>query len=161
MLRTIARAAALLLVVALLAAAAGLAWAHLAIRRERPPLPAPEVVARAIASEDGPIAVSMIDTARQAMPRSAVLDPGRDPTPDAAYVMSHPSFVLEWADGRILLVDAGMTRDEAIAFGKPAEWVAGAEPIAPEESVAERLGPELAPSPAPSSPTCTATTSAA
>jgi len=74
------------------------------------------------------------------MPRSAVLDRSRDPHPQSSYVMSHPSFVLEWADGRILLIDLGMTRVGAAAFGTPLETLGGAAPIEPHFSVAERLG---------------------
>jgi glyoxylase-like metal-dependent hydrolase (beta-lactamase superfamily II) len=77
------------------------------------------------------------------MPRSAVLDASLDPTPSAPYVMSHPSFVLEWADGRMFLIDAGMDHDSAVAFGRPIEWLSGGEPIQPLISSAERLGAAL------------------
>jgi glyoxylase-like metal-dependent hydrolase (beta-lactamase superfamily II) len=130
--------AALLLLVLFLAL--GLGWAHLAIRRERAPLPAPAELAAGFASEDRPIRLTWINTASQKMPRSAVLDASRDPNGSEPYTMSFPSFVLEWADGRILLVDAGMPRADAISFGPPAEWVAGADPIAVLGSVGEQLG---------------------
>ena len=74
------------------------------------------------------------------MPRSAVLDPGQDPQPNEPYVMSHPSFVLEWADGRILLVDVGMTRNGAIEFGGPIEKLGGGKPIEPHGAAADGLG---------------------
>jgi glyoxylase-like metal-dependent hydrolase (beta-lactamase superfamily II) len=127
----------LLLVVAL---AIALGWAHLAIRNERAPLPDPAAIAAAPASDDRPTRLTWINTATQPMPRSEVLDPDGDPRAAERYVMSHPSFVLEWVDGRILLVDAGMPRDEAIRFGAPLEWAAHAEPIAPIGSVREQLG---------------------
>jgi len=129
----------LLLVVAL---AVGLTWAHVAIRRERAPLPdVGEVVAMAKRPDaDRPVALFWINTATQAMPRAAVLDPRRDPNPEAPYRMSHPAFVLAWADGRLLLVDTGMTHDEAISFGRVIELVAGASPIEPHGSVASHLG---------------------
>jgi glyoxylase-like metal-dependent hydrolase (beta-lactamase superfamily II) len=114
-----------------------LVWAHWEIRRERTPLPAPESLA---AAEGGPVRLWYINTASQEMPRGAVLDSARDPRPDAPYVMSHASFVLEWDDGRILLIDAGMTRDGAVAFGRPIEVLGGGRPIAPLGSVVERLG---------------------
>ena len=41
------------------------------------------------------------------MPRSSVIEPALDPTPDADYVMTHPAFVLAWPDGRLFLFDAG------------------------------------------------------
>ena len=134
---------ALLVLLALGVGSAALAWAHWSIRREGAPLPAPEAV-RAVGTSDaaGPVRAFWIATARQPMPRAAVLDARRDPEPDAAYVMTHPAFVLEWADGRILLVDAGMTREGARDFGAPLEMVAGAAPIEPLGSVAEQLGAE-------------------
>jgi glyoxylase-like metal-dependent hydrolase (beta-lactamase superfamily II) len=130
----------LLLALVVVAGGVGLVWAHASIRRERAALPAPAVVDAALAVDDAPVRLSVVNTASQPMPRSAVLEAGRDPTPDAPYVMSHPAFVLEWSDGRILLVDSGMTREGAESFGKPLEWLAGAQPIVPHGSAAEQLG---------------------
>jgi glyoxylase-like metal-dependent hydrolase (beta-lactamase superfamily II) len=121
-------------------AGAGVTWAHLAIRRERAPLPELDAVQGAAVNDAGPVRVAMINTASQPMPRSGVLDSGRDPTPGEPYVMSHAAFVLEWPDGRLLLVDAGMTRDAAIAFGGTVEMLGGAEPMQALASTAERLG---------------------
>jgi glyoxylase-like metal-dependent hydrolase (beta-lactamase superfamily II) len=119
-----------------------LTWAHHGIRLERGPLPtAGDVVAAASGDPDRPVRLSVIETARQRMPRSAVLDPARDPSPDAPYEMTHPAFVLEWADGRILLVDTGMPPEEAVEFGRPLEWMAGAAPMEPIGAVATQLGP--------------------
>jgi glyoxylase-like metal-dependent hydrolase (beta-lactamase superfamily II) len=119
---------------------AGLVWAHVAIRRERAPLPPPASLF-SDASGAGPTRVSVINTASQAMPRAAVLDVARDPKTNAPYVMSHPSFVLEWADGKILLVDTGMSRAAAVSFGKPIETMSGGAAIVPLGSAAEQLGP--------------------
>lgn len=122
-------------------AAGGLFWAHAAIRRERVPLPPRmEVTLGAALFQDLPVRLTIINTASQPMPRSAVLDPARDPRPNDRYVMSHPSFVLEWQDGRILLIDVGMTRQGSVDFGRPLEWLGGAAPLQPLGSVAERLG---------------------
>lgn len=118
----------------------GLGWAHLAIRNEHAPLPSPAELATGFASEDRPVRLSWINTASQKMPRSAVLDSSQDPNGSEPYTMSFPAFVLEWADGRILLVDAGMPRADAITFGPPAEWAAGADPIEPHQSLADGLG---------------------
>jgi len=123
------------------AAAVGLGWAHLAVRRERGPLPEIEVVRGALLPvADGPVRAFFVNSASQAMPRSAVLDSVHDPRPEAKYVMSHPVFVLEWADGRLLLIDAGMTRAGAVQFGQRIRWLSGGELIQPHRSVAERLG---------------------
>jgi glyoxylase-like metal-dependent hydrolase (beta-lactamase superfamily II) len=129
-----------LVLLAVVGLAVGLGWAHLAIRRERAPLPEAAALAAAPASPDRPARLTWINTGTQPMPRAAVLDPDGDPRGADPYVMSHPSFVLEWADGRILLVDAGMPRDDAAAFGAPLEWAAGASPLTPLGSVAEQLG---------------------
>jgi len=130
-----------LVAVSALGLAALLTWAHHGIRLERGPLPTAEEIAAAAADEpDRPLRLSVIETARQIMPRSAVLDPERDPSPDAPYQMTHAAFVLEWADGRILLVDAGMPPDEAAAFGKPLEWLADAAPMQPIAELSTQLG---------------------
>jgi glyoxylase-like metal-dependent hydrolase (beta-lactamase superfamily II) len=122
-------------------AAGGLAWAHVAIRRERTPLPPRTSVTFAPAgARELPVRLTYINTASQPMPRSAVLSARDDPRRNEPYVMSHPSFVLEWADGRMLLVDAGMTRDGAREFGRLLGPLGGAGPIQPLTSVAERLG---------------------
>lgn len=130
----------LLLTGAVAAVAVILTWDHIDVRREGAPVPTAADVA-AVGASDGPVRLSWIDTARQRMPRSAVLDVGRDPTPDAPYVMSHPSFVLEWADGRLLLVDVGMTRDGAVTFGELISMLGTAEPIEPLRATADALGP--------------------
>lgn len=114
--------------------------AHLAIRRERAPLPTASQLLAA-SDDDIPVRLSYLNTATQPMPRSAVLDPAQDPRPQAAYVMGHPSFVLEWADGRVLLIDAGMNTEQASSFGKPLQLV-GAQPLRALGSAADRLGPE-------------------
>lgn len=121
------------------ALAIGLGLAHWQIRSIRPELPtgAGLTALRAVA---GPVRVSWINTARQEMPRAAVLEPGDDPEPGLPYEMSHPSFVLEWADGRLLLVDVGMTEEGARSFGRPIEWASGGQPIRPLGSVARQLG---------------------
>jgi glyoxylase-like metal-dependent hydrolase (beta-lactamase superfamily II) len=118
----------------------GLTWAHLTIRRERAPLPTAEAIVANVAGDDRPVRLTYINTASQPMPRADVLDPRHDPQPTEPYVMSHPSFVLEWADGRMLLIDTGMTHAGAIAFGTPIQRWGGGAPIQPLGSVAEQLG---------------------
>jgi len=141
MVRKILIAIGALILAAIGFVAAGLTWAHYAIDQERAPLPARiEVTLAAAMYKDLPVRLSMINTASQPMPRSAVLDASKDPHPNEPYVMSHPSFVLEWADGRMLLIDTGMTRQGAIDFGRPLEWLGGAAPIEPHGSVKEKLG---------------------
>jgi len=133
------------LVVLLLASAGlGLWLAKRSIAALDPPLPTAEEILAFDRSADLPVHLAWINTASQKMPRSAVLEPSLDPTPASPYVMSHPSFVLEWADSRMFLIDAGMDRESALAFGRPIEWLSGGEPIQPIASTAERLGGALA-----------------
>jgi glyoxylase-like metal-dependent hydrolase (beta-lactamase superfamily II) len=132
----------LLLVVA--AIAGGLIWTHMVVERARGPLPLVSDLLDIEKASDLPVKVSVIETAQQPMPRSAVLDPGRDPRPDAPYQMTHPSFVLEWSDGRLLLVDAGMTQPKAIEFGDLLQRFGGAGTITPLKSAAGTLGPAAA-----------------
>lgn len=140
MVRRIVAALAALVALVVVAAAVLLGVAHRGIRAERSPLPSPLVLGSSLAAPDRPVRLTWINSASQAMTRGAVLDPAADPRPAEPYVMSHPSFVLEWADGRILLVDVGMTRDAALRFGRPLETLAGAGPIEPHVPVAEALG---------------------
>ncbi len=144
MLKRIALATFVLIVLVAGTIAVILVRAHRGIDRESTPLPTLDAIAAvsgiAAIIDDAPVQLAMINTASQPMPRAAVLERSRDPHPDEPYVMSYPSFALRWRDGRILLVDAGMTRDGAEAFGKPIEWLAGAEPMVPHGSVAQALG---------------------
>lgn len=117
-----------------------LVWDHIEVARLGSPVPTAAEVASVGVDVDGPVKIGWINTARQSMPRSAVLDPERDPTPEKPYVMSHPAFVLEWADGRMLLIDAGMTRDGAVEFGRLIEMLGEAGPMEPLVSVADKLG---------------------
>jgi glyoxylase-like metal-dependent hydrolase (beta-lactamase superfamily II) len=143
MARRLLAALAALLTLGLGAATLGLLWAHLEMRGLDPELPDPEALWSPPSSSPLPVRIHVLDTARQPMPRRLVLEPGLDRHPDAPYEMSHPAFLLEWPDGRALLVDAGMDREGALAFGRPLEW-AGAGPISPRRSVAEAWGAALA-----------------
>jgi glyoxylase-like metal-dependent hydrolase (beta-lactamase superfamily II) len=131
---------AFLLVVGIALAAAVLGWGHFQIRRVQPELPAPAEVVDADGELELPVRITWLNTASQRMPRAAVLDPERDPNPDAPYVMSHPAFAIEWQDGRIFLVDLGMGPEDAIDFGLPLEMAAGASPIEPHLSATAQLG---------------------
>jgi glyoxylase-like metal-dependent hydrolase (beta-lactamase superfamily II) len=109
-----------LLLLATAVVAGGLAWLHWEIQAERAPLPNVAEVLDFGMSGELPVKVSVIETSQQRTPRDTVLavDQASPPEP---YVMTHPSFVLEWADGRLLLVDVGMTHAGAIKFGQPIE----------------------------------------
>lgn len=138
--RFIFKTLGLVFAVLVLFVAAILGWGHVGIRRVQPPLPTVEEVLAIDPTASLPVRVSYINTASQRMPRSGVLDPELDPEPHLDFVMSYPSFVLEWQDGRIFLIDTGMTREEAIRFGALVEKLSGASPIEPHKSTSEALG---------------------
>jgi len=125
----------------LILAAGLLLWsAHRQVDAALPALPEIRELMQVDAAGDLPIRLVWINTASQRSDRSAVIEPSLDPDPLAPYVMSHASFALEWTDGRILLIDTGMTREGARAFSATLELL-GADPIVPLGSVGEQLGP--------------------
>jgi glyoxylase-like metal-dependent hydrolase (beta-lactamase superfamily II) len=103
--------------------------AHLQIRSIHPPLPDRAAIASALAVDDGPVRIGYVLTSEQKSPDNRI---------------GHPVFVVEWQDGRVLAIDAGMDRAEAVAFGKPFETVLGAEPAVAYGSIAEQLGARAA-----------------
>lgn len=140
MLGSIRKAIAVFLILALAGGGGVLAWAHAEVRREQAPLPSVVDAVAAVQGAGGPVRLAIANTASQEMPRSGVLDSSRDPASESLYVMSHPSFVLEWADGRILLVDTGMDRAGAERFGRLIERLIGGGPMRPHDSVSAQLG---------------------
>ncbi|MFI5315435.1 MAG: MBL fold metallo-hydrolase [Myxococcota bacterium] len=144
MLRRVLVGFAFLVLAAVVYVAVGLFLAKRAIVAIAPPLPSVEEVLAVDANGDLPVRLSWLNTASQSMPRSGVLEASLDPTPGAPYVMSHPSFVLEWPDGRVFLIDLGMDPVSAEAFGRPLQLLGGAEKMRPIGSAAERLGETLA-----------------
>jgi glyoxylase-like metal-dependent hydrolase (beta-lactamase superfamily II) len=123
--------------------AVGLGLAHREIRSRDPALPSDAEVLALAAAADRPQTLAWHETSRQPMTRAQVLDPDLDAHSAEPYVMSHPSFALAWPDGRLLLVDLGMERDAALAFGRPLEWV-GAGPAVFLSGAAQALGPAAA-----------------
>jgi len=98
--------------------------AHWEMRAINPELPDTRALESALATQGGPVGISYVNTASQA-------GAGRN--------VIHPSYVIEWPDGRIFLIDIGMDYDGALAFGAPMETIIGADPIEPHGSVAEHL----------------------
>lgn len=125
--RRIARAVAWLGLAVCGLALALLLEAHWEIRGLEAELPGPDALAALAGVADGPQRVSYVNTATQ---------PGYRSSP-----LSHPAFVLEWADGRVFLIDAGMDPEQARAFSRPFELLLGSDPIEPHGSLARQLGP--------------------
>ena len=119
-------------------AAIVLGLAHRQIGALAPALPDPPGDAGEL-----PVRIAWINTATQPMSRAGILEPSLDPRPDAPYVMSHPAFVLQWADGRLFVVDAGMDAATASGFGRVVTLVGDAEPIRPLTDLGTALGPAV------------------
>lgn len=116
--------------------------AHLNIAEERRPLPLPAQIMDKLEAdqEKGPTQLYWINTASQTMPKSGVVETFDTEDGEKAFSMSFAAFILEWADGRLLLVDVGMDEAGARAFGAPLELLGMADPMQPRTSVAEGLG---------------------
>ncbi len=125
--RTLLVVAALLLLLALAVPGSTLWRAHRQIRAVAPALPDVSELMASVAGEGGPIGVRFVNSASQKT--------GPDQT------MGHPAFVLDWADGRRFLIDAGMEAEPARAFGRPLEWILAAEPAIAHGAVVDQLGP--------------------
>jgi len=111
---------------ALLVLAGILGEAHYEIRSIAPPLPTRAELDALASTPGGPVRIRYVNTATQ-------------PNPDGSELV-HPGFLLEWADGRALLIDVGMDRPGAVAFGEPMEWLLGADAAQPLGSVGEQMG---------------------
>ena len=127
--RTLLKLAAYMLLLAATVYGLVMAAGHLGARRGLATLPAADDIMSLLADGPLPVRVSLLNTASQRMPRSVVLDPRRDPRAGGVHLMSHPAIAVEWADGRVLLVDTGMSSIAAVTFGRRVELVARAEPI--------------------------------
>jgi len=104
-----------------------LAEAHWEIRRIAPLLADRGALDAKLDAPGGPIRLHVINTATQ---------PGGDGGPS----IGHPSFRIEWPDGRVFLIDVGMDPAGAEEFGRTLELLIDAEPIQPHGSLAEQLG---------------------
>lgn len=97
--------------------------AHWEIRSLEPAIPERAALAVLAGVPDAPVRVGYLNTATQ---HSAGI--------------AHIVFLLEWADGRLFAIDAGMEREGAEAFSRPFELLLGADPIEPHGSPGELLG---------------------
>lgn len=128
MLRKVSKGLGILLVLAALALAYVLVPAHLQIREISPDLPTKADLEKLKGSADGPVKLSFISTSTH---RAGDI------------FLGHNSFVVEWADGKILLVDLGMDRKVAVEFGKLFETVLGGDPAISQGTLPELMGDDL------------------
>ncbi len=118
-----------LLLLALVLVVAGLLTPAQLQIRELDPDPPPASSLLALDEErDRPVRLAWLETARQ----TSFAPPPR--------LLTHPSFALGWSDGRLLLVDLGMSPEGARDFSSIFERL-GAEPVETFGSVGEQLGP--------------------
>jgi len=117
--------AGLLLLGCLLALLALIGEALWEMRGLEPALPEVSQLAALGDSGDGPVRLGWVNTASQ---------------PIADGRLGLPVFVLEWADGRLFLIDAGMDREPARDFGRLLEWVMGGDPSEPRGAFPEQVG---------------------
>jgi glyoxylase-like metal-dependent hydrolase (beta-lactamase superfamily II) len=113
----------------LAAAAFVLVPAHLQVRNVSPALPDRDELRQLLTRSDGPVALRYVNTSTQRLPKTE---------------LGHTVFLLEWANGNLFMIDAGMDEPTAIEFGELLETIAGAEPAAFHGTVAEFLGTDVA-----------------
>lgn len=128
MFRKILKGLGILLVLGALALAFILVPPHLQIRDVSPELPTEADLANLKGTANGPTKVSYISTATQKA---------------GDILVGHSTFVVEWEDGKILLIDLGMDKKVAVEFGKLFENVADADPAIPHGTLPEFLGDDL------------------
>ena len=109
----------------LLALTIVLVGAHRQIRAIEPPLPQLHLIQSALPHELGLASISYVNTATQSGPLGTI---------------GHVGVLLEWADGRVFLIDTGMPPDRAQAFGAPMETLLGADPTETHGSLDAQLG---------------------
>lgn len=116
------------LLVTVVAIAALLVPPHLQIRSVSPPLPSEADLRRLLNVVGGPVAVRYVVTSHQQT------DQG---------VLGHDVFLIEWADGKLFMIDSGMDHDTAIAFGETVQDLFGGEPAVVDGTVADLIGERL------------------
>lgn len=98
---------------------------HLQVRGVEPTLP-DEAQLRALMSiENGPSGVRYLNISTQKLPDGK---------------LGHAVFLVEWANGNLFMIDAGMDRATAIQFGRILEMALGAEETVSHGTIAELLG---------------------
>lgn len=102
---------------------------HIQVRRVAPPLPSDTQLRALSSSENGPVRVRYINTSTQQLPDGRRL--------------GHAVFLVEWANGRLFMIDAGMDRTNALEFGRLMEIALGAEIAVPHGNIAELLGDDI------------------
>jgi len=120
---------ALILAVAAGALAVHIVPAHLQIRTVHPRLPGADELRTLLRSTDGPEALQWLTTAAQPLDRGTI---------------AHSVFLARWPDGRLFEVDAGMDKEQAIAFGELLEIMSSGGAVATYGTVPDQIGATIA-----------------
>jgi len=119
---------AAVLVVVLLAALAILVPPHRQIRGVTPPLPSEAELRELLNVQGGPVAARYLVTSHQ-------------PTPQG--VLGHDVFLIEWPDGELFMIDAGMDPETAAAFGETVQTMFGGDAAVVDGTAAGLLGESI------------------
>ena len=117
------------LVLGLILAAIALVPPHLQVRSVEPALPDVTALRALLSVENGPVRLRYVNTSSQALPQGE---------------LGHTVFLVEWANGNLFMIDAGMDREAAIEFGRLMETALGAEEAISHGTIAALLGDLLA-----------------
>jgi len=127
-LRTLLKIAMGVALLIVLAAGVFLLPAHIQVRGVAPLLPDDAQLRALLSEENGPVSVRYINTSTQQLPV------GR---------LGHTVFLIEWGNGNLFMIDAGMDRASALEFGQLMETALGAEEAVPHGNIAELLGDDI------------------
>ena len=117
-----------LILLSLLAAAVRLIPPHLQVRSVKPDLPDLNQLLALNDIPNGPISIRYINTSSQKT---------------AQGVLAHTVYLVEWADGKRFMIDAGMDSATAIEFGEMITSISEAENAVSHGDVTELLGPDI------------------
>lgn len=117
-----------LLAIGLIVSAFILVPPHVQIRSVTPELPTKADLDYLSQVANGPTAISYINTTTQKLPDG---------------MTGHSSFVVEWEDGKILLIDLGMDEKTAVEFGELLESVLSADKAVSHGNLPDFLGENM------------------
>jgi glyoxylase-like metal-dependent hydrolase (beta-lactamase superfamily II) len=98
---------------------------HLQVRGVAPALPSVAALRALANTPGGPVAVHYVVTSHQQT---------------AQGVLGHDVFLIEWPDGGLFMIDAGMDRETATAFGETVQTLFGGDAAVVDGTAAELIG---------------------
>lgn len=128
MLSWIIKAFAALVSLAIIALAVLLIPPHVQIRGVEPALPSADALRALSNVENGPVAIRYLVNATQ---------------PALGRKLSHTAITIEWADGRLFVIDAGMSETQAEAFADLIKTMGGGGEASFIGTIADQLSDDL------------------